>query len=204
MASPVSLLVHATATPDDGGACFRDWVDFDRQIAATLANQTVVESFASKDLGTVLLHSRKSPGGDKAPYRVTDPLPFWARQGSAPSTSTMLIEVPGARSGKDVGLDFALVVHLFETAPSWGAAVLFRLTRTSTGRRRWRTSARSSCRSWRANRQTRNIKEARQLLDAQPAPKKSRITDRTEEALAQKVRRASASRVCRRRSRSKA
>jgi hypothetical protein len=50
---------------------------------------------------------------------------FWARQGSNPNTSTVLVDIEGAPNNKDAGVDTAIVVYLFETLPRWDASVLF-------------------------------------------------------------------------------
>lgn len=109
-------------------AYVRDWFDFDRLVSATLGTTLALDPW--RDLGIVLFHSRRAlgKGADKDAYSIGGgeaSAAFWARQGAAPNTSAMLVEVPGARSGKDVGMDVSIAVYLFETADSWDAAVLF-------------------------------------------------------------------------------
>jgi hypothetical protein len=111
------------AKKEDLQAYFAVYFDIDRLISANLASELPMD--AVSDLGSVIFHSQKKIGGGE-PYALDgqDVAAFWSRQGAAPNTSTLLVEVPGAPSGKDVGMDVAMVVYLFETAKRWEAAVL--------------------------------------------------------------------------------
>lgn len=117
-----------------------EWFDIDRLVQATLVCDPV--GFAglgaqqgrigTSDLGIVCVRSRKAIGGETQKEREAPDVgwrvkgeevdAFWARQGSNPVTSAMLVDVPGE---KEVGVDMAMAVHLFETAESWNSAVLF-------------------------------------------------------------------------------
>jgi hypothetical protein len=100
---------------------YRQWFDIDRLVEATLADQVLPWS----DLGIVVFRSRKAVGAGA--YQMKDEVAqaFWARQGSNPNTSSLLVDVDGARAGKDVGMDIAIVVYLFETIARWDAVILF-------------------------------------------------------------------------------
>ena len=106
-------------------AYVRDWFDLDRLVNASLGQDVRLNPW--QDLGVVVFHSRKRLGDQGAVYSLggEDAQRFWARQGAAANTAAMLVEVPGAPSGKDVGMDISIVVYLFETAERWDAGVLF-------------------------------------------------------------------------------
>jgi hypothetical protein len=106
-------------------AYVRNWFDVDRLVNASLSQNVRLDPW--RDLGIVVFHSRKRLGEQNDPYSITGEaaLEFWARQGAATNTAAMLVDVPGAPSGKDVGMDISIVVYLFETAERWEAAVLF-------------------------------------------------------------------------------
>jgi len=114
-----------TAQPDSDagllGRYLRDWFDIDRLVEASLQQQVL----PGRDLGIVIFRSRKAVG--EGAYQIKDEAVqvFWARQGGNPNSSTVLVDVDGAPSGKDVGMDTAIVVYLFETAARWDAVVLF-------------------------------------------------------------------------------
>jgi hypothetical protein len=104
-------------------AYVRDWFDVDRLVNASLGQDVRLNSWS--DLGIVVFHSNKRLGNGTYSLAGEATGEFWARQGAAPNTAAMLVEVPGARSGKDVGMDISIAVYLFETAERWDAAVLF-------------------------------------------------------------------------------
>lgn len=101
------------------------WFDVDRLVAATL--HPAHEPNSWQDMGTVIFHSRKGVGAPKSPYSIQGDavLDFWARQGSNPGTSTVLVDIPGSRQGSEKGIDTSIVVYLFETAERWDRAILF-------------------------------------------------------------------------------
>jgi hypothetical protein len=103
----------------------RDYFDVDRLVDATLSTCGVGVD-PQGDLGTVIFHSQKALGDDPIRIAGTKAITaFWNRQGSAPNTSSMLVDVPGAKQGKEVGVDTMLVVHLFETVDRWDTATVF-------------------------------------------------------------------------------
>jgi hypothetical protein len=104
---------------------FRNWLDIDRLVGATLGPDLRVDPI--RDLGTVILHSRKGIGAKDSDYSIhgDDVISFWGRQGANPCTATMLVDIPGARAGAEKGIDTSIVVYLFETLERWDAAVLF-------------------------------------------------------------------------------
>lgn len=104
---------------------FRDWFDIDRLITATLGRDLSLDPW--KDLGTVIVHSRKGLGSSESSYSIQgeDVIPFWNRQGSNPNTSTVLVEIAGSRKGEEKGIDTSLVVYLFETVDRWDSSVIF-------------------------------------------------------------------------------
>lgn len=97
------------------------WFDVDRFVASTIGQR----SLQWRDLGVVIFRSKKAIG--KGTYRLEGPdtQEFWARQGSNPNSSTFLVEIEGAPSGKDAGVDTAIVVYMFETIKRWDSVVLF-------------------------------------------------------------------------------
>jgi uncharacterized LabA/DUF88 family protein len=132
------------ASPDVLREYIRDWFDCDRLIQATVVSpEANVQTFPNQ--GYVIVHSRnqisalpdtKPESDDERTNEKTaretvvsgskDALDFWARQGSNPHTSTMVVEVPGAKQGKkEVGVDVSIVLYLFETLDSWNDAVIF-------------------------------------------------------------------------------
>jgi len=99
----------------------RDWFDIDRLVQTSLDLQ--IQPW--RDLGIVVFRSRKAVGEGIYKMQGEHALGFWARQGGNPNTSTVLVDVDGAPSGKDVGMDTAIVVYLFETSARWDAVALF-------------------------------------------------------------------------------
>ena len=112
---------YAATDLDAARRYYREWFDIDRLAEATLGQ----EILPWRDLGIVVFRSRKAVG--EAAYHMKEEAAqaFWARQAGNPNTSTVLVDVDGAPSGKDVGMDTAIVVYMFETAPRWEAVVLF-------------------------------------------------------------------------------
>lgn len=104
---------------------FTEWFDIDRLVNATILPQTLSPF---DDLGIVSFHSRKSLGSETTGPRIAGDVnisKFWTRQGGNPNSSTLLVDVPGARQGKETGIDTSTVVYLFETEARWDRAVLF-------------------------------------------------------------------------------
>lgn len=126
-----------TAPRETCKAYLKWWFDVDRLVSETLGQQSLHLDTSFGGLGTVIFHSRKAAGKEKEgedestqdAERVTldgtETPAFWERQGSAPHTSAMLVDVPGGKQGKETGLDISIVVHLFETMDLWDTAVLF-------------------------------------------------------------------------------
>lgn len=102
---------------------FSEWFDIDRLIAATLGEELKLSPY--KDLGIVIVHSLRGIGDEGSLWRIEQTKatePFWARQGAAPNTSTLLVQVKGP---KEKGVDTAIVVYMFETIDQWSSAVIF-------------------------------------------------------------------------------
>jgi hypothetical protein len=99
----------------------RDWFDVDRFVSATIAD----EIDPLHDLGIVVFHTMNRLGPESCAWTIAGRdqlMPFWSRQGSNPSCSTMHVEVPGQM---EKGLDMSMAVYLFETLERWQAAFLF-------------------------------------------------------------------------------
>lgn len=116
----------SASSPSTRSSYYRTWFDVDRLVGATLSHSDMrLEHWT--DLGIVIVHSRKGLGSDKTDNSVQgeEAVSFWARQGSNPNTSTLLVDIPGAPQGKEKGIDTTIVIYLFETLAQWDAAVLF-------------------------------------------------------------------------------
>ena len=91
-----------TAPKELPASYFQTWFDIDRLVMSTLAG-TRLDPW--RDLGTVIFHSANALG--REPYRFTssgtgkldDVQTFWARQGSNPNTSTMMVQIAGGPTG---------------------------------------------------------------------------------------------------------
>jgi hypothetical protein len=106
---------------------YQEWFDMDRLISATLPEDLVRAPLHG--LGTVIVHSSKGIGNKEDSASIQSDqkkvTAFWARQGSAPNTSTNLVVLPAGSNGKETGVDTSIVVYMFETQDQWETAVLF-------------------------------------------------------------------------------
>lgn len=113
------------------------WFDLDRLILAT------VEASENPALGIVIFHSRRALGTGS--YRLDQQTQdsFWGRQGAAPNTSCIVVDIPGEQNetyefdckhcGKanttttksEKGVDTTITTYLLETAPRWESVCIF-------------------------------------------------------------------------------
>jgi len=113
------------------------WFDLDRLILAT------VEASENPNLGIVIFHSRRPLGA--ATYRLDQQKQdsFWGRQGAAPNTSCIVVDIPGeqnetyefeckhchaqntATTKSEKGVDTTITTYLLETATRWDSVCIF-------------------------------------------------------------------------------
>lgn len=114
-----------------------EWLELNR-----LAQRTA-PGVNKATLGTVIMHSSRALGGGALRLNQAGTREFWARQGAAPSTSCLLVDIPNdqqetypfkckecateneSTTTSEKGIDVSMVVYLFESMDRWNSVALF-------------------------------------------------------------------------------